>query len=77
MIGCRQPLRLSVGSILGGLGGSVAQCLGKHAPTPIDFVAVDDQFGESGTPDQLMEKYGLGVQHVVDAVKKVIKRKSS
>ena len=61
----------------GGLGDSVAQVLAQHLPTPQEYIAVNDSFGESGKPDQLMEKYGLGVQHVVEAVKKVIERKSS
>jgi transketolase len=43
----------------GGLGGSVAQVLAEHHPTPMKMVAVEDSFGESGTPAQLMAKYGL------------------
>jgi len=49
----------------GGLGGSVAQVLAQHHPTPMRMVAVDDQFGESGTPKQLMEKYGLTADVIV------------
>lgn len=60
---------------LGGLGDSVAQLLATHRPTPQEFVAVNDSFGESGTPAQLMEKYGLDAAHIVAAVQKVIKRK--
>jgi transketolase len=59
----------------GGLGESVAQVLVTNNPTPQEFVAVNDSFGESATPDQLMEKYGLGVSHIVAAAKKVISRK--
>ena len=62
--------------ILGGLGGSVAQCLSTQFPTPIEFVAVNDQFGESGTPDQLMEKYGLSADAITRAAQKVISRKA-
>ncbi len=60
---------------LGGLGESVARTLAVTTPTPQEFVATDDTFGESGTPDQLMEKYGLNAAAVVEAVKKVISRK--
>ncbi|MDM1294727.1 transketolase family protein [Sphingobacterium sp. N143] len=60
---------------LGGLGDSVAQVLAKHLPTPQEYVAVNDSFGESGTPAQLMEKYGLNAESIVSAVQKVIKRK--
>jgi len=59
----------------GGLGDSVAQTLGTHRPAPIEMVAVDDKFGESGTPEQLLEKYGLNAQSIVDAALKVIARK--
>ena len=62
-------------NILGGLGESVARVLASNLPTPIEFVAVQDTFGESGTPDQLMEKYGLKDRHIVEAVQKVLKRK--
>ncbi len=60
---------------LGGLGDSVAQVLTRELPTPQEYVAVNDSFGESGTPAQLMEKYGLNAAAIVAAVQKVIKRK--
>lgn len=60
----------------GGLGESVARLLTTEYPAPQEFVAVNDSFGESGTPDQLMAKYGLESSNIVDAVKKVIKRKN-
>jgi len=59
----------------GGLGDSVAQLLARHKPTPQEFVAVNDSFGESGTPDELMTKYGLDTINIVEAVEKVITRK--
>ena len=59
----------------GGLGDSIAQLLARELPTPIEMVAVNDSFGESGTPDQLMVKYGLEAANIIDAVKKVIARK--
>jgi transketolase len=57
----------------GGLGDSIAQLLIQHHPCRQEYVAVYDSFGESGTPLQLMEKYGLGVKDVVAAVKKVLR----
>jgi transketolase len=60
---------------LGGLGDSIAQILAKELPTPMEYVAVDDSFGESGTPAELMKKYGLDSSNIIDAVKKVMKRK--
>ncbi|PVY38906.1 transketolase family protein [Pontibacter virosus] len=59
----------------GGLGDSVAQLLGRQLPAPLEMVAVNDSFGESGTPDQLMEKYGLSTENIVAAVERVISRK--
>jgi len=59
----------------GGMGESVAGLLSRRLPTPQEFVAVNDSFGESGKPAQLLEKYGLGVQDVVAAVKRVLQRK--
>jgi transketolase len=60
---------------LGGLGESVARVLAQHHPTPQEFVATQDTFGESGTPEQLMEKYGLNNKAIVNSVLKVLKRK--
>jgi transketolase len=60
---------------LGGLGDSIAQVLIKNFPVHQEYVAVDDSFGESGTPAQLMQKYGLDAAHIVNAAKKVINRK--
>lgn len=60
---------------LGGLGESVARTLATQLPTPQEFVATDDTFGESGTPEQLMEKYGLNNKAIVAAVTKVLGRK--
>jgi transketolase len=58
----------------GGLGDSVAQALALHKPCPMEMVGVNDSFGESGKPDQLMKKYGLDSSAIVDAVKSVLKR---
>ncbi len=59
----------------GGLGDSIAQLLARNYPAPLEYVAVNDSFGESGTPEQLMIKYGLDSHHIVDAALKVIARK--
>jgi len=59
----------------GGLGESVARVLTQNRPTPQEFIATNDTFGESGTPEQLMEKYGLNSNAIVKAVEKVLKRK--
>lgn len=60
---------------IGGLGDSIAQVLAKNNPAPQEYVAVNDSFGESGTPDQLLKKYGLESDDIVKAVQKVIARK--
>ena len=62
-------------NFMGGLGESISGVLAKNNPIPQEFVAVNDSFGESGTPAQLMEKYGLNDKAIVAAVQKVIKRK--
>ena len=59
----------------GGLGESVSRVLAQHKPTPQEFVATNDTFGESGTPEELMAKYNLNSAAIVKAVEKVIKRK--
>jgi transketolase len=59
----------------GGLGDSVAQVLAMNLPTQQEYVAVNDSFGESGTPMQLLEKYGMGVNDVIAAVRKAMARK--
>jgi transketolase len=61
--------------INGGLGDSVAQVLSRFNPAPIEMVAVNDSFGESGTPMDLLKKYGLGPDNIVAAAEKVMKRK--
>ncbi len=60
--------------IHGGLGGAVAELLTKHHPVPMEFVGIKDTFGESGTPSELIEKYGMSVKDIKNAVVKVLKR---
>jgi transketolase len=61
--------------VKGGLGGAVAEALAKHAPTPIEFVGMQNTFGESGPPAALIEKYGMDAKAIKAAAKKVIRRK--
>ena len=63
-------------NIIGGLGDAVGQVAGKSFPIPIEYVGTNDTFGESGTPEQLLQKYGLTSDHIVAAAEKVMKRKS-
>jgi len=62
-------------SIYGGLGDSIAQVAAKHCPVPIEYVGTRDTFGESGTPAQLLKKYGLDVPDIVAAAEKALQRK--
>ena len=62
-------------NIIGGLGDSIAQVAAKHCPVPIEYVGTKDTFGESGTPAQLLKKYGLDVPDIVAAAEKAIQRK--
>jgi len=61
--------------IAGGMGSAVAECLAKNFPAPIEFVGVNDKFGQSGTPEELLELYGMGEKDIMSAVQKVILRK--
>ncbi|MCX6273273.1 MAG: transketolase family protein [Bacteroidetes bacterium] len=62
--------------IYGGFGSAVAEVIVRHYPVPMDFVGVNDTFGESGKPDELMAKYGLNAQGIASAAIKLFKRKS-
>ncbi len=61
--------------IAGGLGGAVAELLAQKLPVPIEFVGIHDTFGESGKPNELIEKYGMGVKDIKEAVRRVLRRK--
>ncbi|MFN3556158.1 MAG: transketolase family protein [Bacteroidales bacterium] len=61
--------------VYGGLGDCISQVLSQHIPAPQERIAVWDQFGESGTPDQLMKKYGLDAEHIAQAALKAVARK--
>jgi transketolase len=61
--------------VMGGFGSAIAEVLAAEFPVPIEFIGVHDRFGQSGNPDELIEHYGMGVSHIVDAAKKAIARK--
>ncbi len=61
----------------GGLGSVVAETLAKNFPTPIEMIGIEDKFGESGDPKELLEKYKLTAKHIIQTAKKVIKRKNN
>lgn len=61
--------------IAGGMGSAIAELLAAAHPVPIEFIGVRDQFGQSGEPKELIEHYGLGVSHIVSAVRKALTRK--
>ena len=62
--------------VAGGLGGTIAEFLAKTKPTPMEFVGLQDTFAESGTPKELIEKYGMGTNAIKEAIMTVLKRKS-
>ena len=61
--------------VMGGVGSAVAELLAQNYPVPIEFIGVQDKFGQSGTPDELVEHYGMGKNSIKEAVKKVLGRK--
>lgn len=63
--------------VTGGLGGAAAELLAKNFPTPIEFIGMPDSFGESGEPDELLGKYGMKAENIIEAAKRVISRKMS
>lgn len=72
---CGAVVTVEEHQVNGGLGGAVAEVLAKQAPTQIEFIGMQNTFGESGPPAQLLEKYEMGVSHIKMAVKRVLKRK--
>ena len=72
---CGAVVTVEEHQVMGGMGSAVAEVLAKKQPTPIEFIGMQDVFGESGPPKELIEKYGMGVKDIKAAVKRVIKRK--
>ena len=61
--------------IAGGLGSAIAEVLARNCPTPQEFIGINDHFGESGNTDELLEAFGLGVESIKKAVRRVISKK--
>lgn len=72
---CGAVVTVEEHQVMGGMGGAVAEVLAKNNPVPMEFVGVQDRFGESGTPNELIEHFGMGVTGIKEAVRKVLKRK--
>ena len=72
---CRAIITLEEHQIAGGLGSAVAECLAANYPVPIEFLGVQDKYGQSGTPTELIEHYGMGVKDVLSAVRRILNRK--
>jgi transketolase len=72
---CGAVVTVEEHQIAGGFGSAVSECLAQHFPVPIEYIGVHDQFGQSGTPDQLLEHYGMDEKTIEEAVRKVIDRK--
>ncbi len=71
----RAVITIEEHQVQGGMGSAVAEVLARNFPVPIEFIGVQNQFGQSGKPDELIEYYGMGVNAIKEAVKKVISRK--
>lgn len=72
---CGAVVTVEEHQVHGGLGGAVAEVLAREAPTPIEFIGMQDKFGQSGTAAELIEHYGMGVKDIVQAAKKAVSRK--
>ena len=72
---CKAIVTVEEHQVRGGMGGAVAETLAQNYPVPIEFIGVQNKFGQSGTPDELIEHYGMGVKDIKKAVEKVLKRK--
>ncbi len=73
---CGAVVTVEEHQIIGGLGSAVSEVLVKNHPVPQEFIGVQDKFGQSGRPDELIEHYGMGESHIMSAAKKVIGRKN-
>jgi transketolase len=72
---CKAIVTVEEHQTMGGMGSAVAEVLAQNFPVPMEFVGVKDLFGQSGTPNELVEHYGMGKNSIKEAVKKVLKRK--
>lgn len=74
---CGAVVSVEEHQITGGLGSAIAECFASNYPVPQEFIGVQDRFGESGKPDELIEAFGMGIGSIKKAVKKVITRKTA
>ena len=72
---CKALVTVEEHQIMGGMGSAVAEVLAQNFPAPVEFIGIKDKFGQSGTPDELIEHYGMGKNSIKEAVKRVLKRK--
>jgi transketolase len=72
---CKAIVTVEEHQAMGGMGSAVAEVLAQNYPVPIEFIGVQDKFGQSGTPEELIEHYGMGKDSIKEAVKKVLTRK--
>ncbi len=72
---CKAIVTVEEHQVMGGMGSAVAEVLAKNFPVPVEFIGVQDKFGQSGIPDELVEHYGMGKNSIKEAVKKVLARK--
>ena len=72
---CGAVVTIEEHQVMGGMGSAVAEVLAKHYPVPMEFLGMQDTFGESGKPEELIKKYKMDVRDIIYAVRKVIKRK--
>ncbi len=69
---CGRVVTVEEHQIAGGMGSAVAELLSEHYPVPLTRLGIDDVFGQSGEPDELIEHYGLGVSHIIETVRKLV-----
>lgn len=74
---CKRIVTVEEHQVAGGMGSAVAEILAQNYPVPVEFVGVRDKFGQSGTPDELVEHYGMGKDSIKKAVRKVLRRNSA
>ncbi len=72
---CGAVVTLEEHQVMGGAGSAVCEVLAKNFPVPVEMVGVQDHFGESGEPEELIEKFGMGKERIIQAIKKVLSRK--
>jgi len=72
---CGAVVTVEEHQVAGGLGGAVAEVLARMCPVPIEFIGVQDMFGQSGTPEELIKEYGIDASHIAEAAKRAVQRK--